>query len=583
MATRPHGPAAFVSTGSRIRPGSGVEGDPSEEARYAELLRSRSGLPTYTAVAEGDVAGGSVSAFGASFAGAPAPMGSGDSGSSISRAAVPSTGRTRPGALTHYAFDVANDDGAVRVVVIDNSSGSLVASDGHQNPAEPQEQWLANVLDDAAAKQIAAIVVGSRDLNSRAKPALNLADDADRIAALLVAHGASAYFFDRPEENRTARVPAGASSTLPEFGTGALGYRSSVQNASSLGIPDALFGSAGFLLAEVDSARRDATTNVAPVAVRLIPVIDSLSMLALDGNQVRRSRPSLFQGIGRRPVSGDRWGEVGGDGVPDPGGADPYTSFPAVPCQVTGCSTRIDPEFTFTSKDPDLLDFVSSDTASSNLRKPLIGADDKVVRTSSSGLACPFNAGKTVVTLSAGGRGFSMPVEVLDGSVLRPCGTMPLNPSRFVKTPQPNPEAAAPPPAASPLPAALPVLLLPPPPAPPAALPSLFAGFFGGASGPPSVSPPVSPPPPPPTFFANPVPPGGSTVKVEKREEEVAPEGSSAASAYRADDHLPLEPFMIGMMIIAGLAGTTLRPGRRRDPAYSTTRVKYPDPASRGR
>jgi hypothetical protein len=72
-------------------------------------------------------------------------------------------------------------------------------------------------------------------------------------------------------------------------------------------------------------------------------------------------------------------------------------------------------------------------------------------------------------------------------------------------------------------------------------------------------------------------------VKVEKREEEVAPEGSSAASAYRADDHLPLEPFIIGMMIIAGLAGTTLRPGRRRDPAYSTTRVKYPDPASRGR
>ncbi|MEI6447024.1 MAG: hypothetical protein WCO96_03975 [Actinomycetes bacterium] len=570
LAAQDHGPLAFVSTGSRIRPGSGFEGDASEEARHAQLLAPRSGLPVFSAAALGDVSGGSLASFRQAFKAASSPMGSSDPGSTIDRVGVRSLGPLGSGARTHYAFDARGSDGSVRVVVIDNSAGSLAASDPYQNPAEPQEQWLVNVLDDAAAQRVPAIVIGSRDLNSRARPVLNAADDADQIASLLVKHGASAYFHDRPEENRRSTIPAGAAKTIPQFSTGTLGYRSSLADSSSLGLPDALFGSAGFLLAEVDSKQRDEATNIAPVSVRLLPIIDNLSMLALDGDQVRRSRPALFQGIGRRPLAGDRWGEPGGDSLPNPSGADPYTSFPADPCRVTGCSTRIDPEFSFKSKDPDLLDFVAQDTASNNLRKPLIGTDDKVIRDPSSGLACPFNSGKTVVSLAAGGRSFALPVEVLGGSVLRPCGTVPLDPSRFEPAPSPGPNGA-PPPAASPLPAVLPALV-PPPPPPAQKTPSLFDGFTFGGSPQPSAAAPVSPPPPPPTFFANPVPPGGSTVKVEKREEEVAPESSSAASAYRSDDHLPVEPFVVGMMIIAALAGTSVRPGRRRDPAYSMNR-----------
>ena len=45
-------------------------------------------------------------------------------------------------------------------------------------------------------------------------------------------------------------------------------------------------------------------------------------------------------------------------------------------------------------------------------------------------------------------------------------------------------------------------------------------------------------------------------VHEEKREEEIAPEQSQAnAVAYRADDHLPLAPFLFGVIVIAALAG----------------------------
>ena len=73
---------------------------------------------------------------------------------------------------------------------------------------------------------IPAIVVGSRDLNTRFTPRLNVASDGDETARLLVDGGASAYFFERPEENRVYRIPGGASDTIPSFGTGTLGYRS---------------------------------------------------------------------------------------------------------------------------------------------------------------------------------------------------------------------------------------------------------------------------------------------------------------------------------------------------------------------
>lgn len=593
LAAQPGGPRAFLSTGGRVPAGTPAAGDEQELVRAAQLLQPRLGLPVFNAVAAGDVtpgaSGGAASAgFRAAFASGTAPQGS-------EASIVPSTDGLAPGASadpqdgarTHFAFDSRGPGGAVRVIVIDNSAGSLAASDPHQNPNEPQEPWLIAQLQDARADGLPAIVIGSRDLNSGARPALNVAEDADRVAQLLVEHGASAYFYDRPEENRSGQIPAGGATTIPTFGTGTLGYRSGVDDASSLGLPDALFGDGGILLAEIDAERRDPATNRAPVSVRLIPVIESLALNAVDGTLLRRSRPALLQGIGRRPVAGDRWGPIVGGGLPSPTGADPYTSFPADPCLISGCSTRIAPEYRFSSSAPDVLDFVAVDPASPNPRKPLLGADDKVISDPVSGLVCPFNAGTTTVTVTAGGKAVSQQVTVLPGSVLRPCGTRPLDPSRIrTQTAAPAGAATPPPPASAP-PAVLPALVPPPPPAPadapqprpqprpepPAAAP-LFGGFAVAAikAGP---GAPGTPPPPAPGFFAQPIPPGGATVRVteEKRETEVATEQSQAYAAITADDRLPVEPFIAGLALVAALAGTTIRPGRRRGPAYARVRT----------
>lgn len=589
LAARGGGPRAFLSTGGRIRAAQGNDGDTAEEQRFAELLQPRFGLPVFNAVSAGDIDAGSSEQYRQAFATSSAPAGDAPAlgvSTDLIPGAAPAAGS---GARTHYAFDSSGLGGQVRVVVIDNSAGSLAESDPHQVPAEAQQPWLTAVLDDAKARGIPSLVLGSRDLNPRAKPALNVASDGDAVAQLLVDHGASAYFFDRPEENRTGAVPAGGQVTIPSFGTGTLGYRSGVDDAESIGLPDALFGDGGFLLTELDLAKQDPATNRVPVTVRLIPVIESLSLNAIDGTLLRRSRPSLFQGLGRRPVAGDRWGRTGGDGVPSPTGADPYTALPSDPCVVSGCSTRITPEYAFASSDPDVLDMVAVDPATSNQRKPLLGAGDKVISDPKSGLVCPFNAGTTTVTLTAGGRAVSQRVTVLAGSVLRPCGTRPLSADKIKVLARASAGAVTPPPPASPPPSVLPALVPPPPPAPAAKSPAkpapkpipdptpLFAGFTaslpnaGGANS-------VSPPPPAPGFFAQPIPPGGATVRVteEKRETEVATEQSQAYAAITADDRLPLEPFIAGMALIAALAGTTIRPGRRRGPAYARVRTSVP-------
>ena len=75
------------------------------------------------------------------------------------------------------------------------------------------------------------------------------------MARALVDGGASAYLFDRPEENRTMRIPAGGATTIPSFGTGTLGYRSQLSGVVGSDAADALFGDSGVLLLELDAAR----------------------------------------------------------------------------------------------------------------------------------------------------------------------------------------------------------------------------------------------------------------------------------------------------------------------------------------
>jgi hypothetical protein len=585
-----HGPRALLYTGNRVR--TGLDGIEAE--RYAELLGSSGGLPVFPALGSDDASNEiGAEAFSSAFAGFPAPLGSGAPAAGISAAGIPGA-PAGPGARTHYAFDSQGAGGTVRVIVIDNSLGSLAASDSHQNPPEAQLPWLEAVLADARAKGIPAVVMGNRSLNTSFTPKLNVAADGDQVARALVDGGASAYLFDRPEENRAMRIPAGATQTIPSFGTGTLGYRSQISGAVGLQVADALFGDSAVMLLEIGDPA--AGGNVAPVGVRLIPLVEDLSLEATDGTLLRRSRPALFRGLGRRPRGGDRWGQASaGTGNPNPAGADPYTLFPPDQCLVAGCTARINPEYSFVSSDPDIADFVRQDPASANLRKPYLDANDKVVTDNTSGLLCTFNAGSTTVTVSAGGYSYSEQITVLGGSVQRPCGTRPLRPDRFKRRPTIAAPPAPPPPPTSP-PADTPVNFAPPPPPPalaPAPPPAPPPPAPPNPPPPPPVPNPFIPPaaplfamvpaivPPPPPPIVRPLPPGGAPARTyqveEKREEEAATEESQAFSRHDpADSGLTVPPYLLGLVLIAALVGATVRGGpgasrRRPAPAPATS------------
>lgn len=584
-----NGPRALLYTGNRVGAGLGE----ADASRYAQLLGSASGIPVFPALGSNDVAGGpGADAFKSAFAAFPAPLGSGGLPSGVSTAGIPGAAADPSKARTHYAFDSSGPGGTVRVVVIDNSLGSLAAGDAYQNPAEPQLPWLEAVLADARAEAVPAVVMGSRSLNPNFTPKLNVASDANQVAQALLAGGASAYLFDRPEENRVMRIPAGAAETIPSYGVGSLGYRSQVSGAVGLEVADSLFGDAGLLTLEVDAAGRDPATNRAPVSARLIPLIEDLSLEATDGTLLRRSRPALFRGLGRRPRGGDRWGQASASGIPNPSGGDPYTLFPPAQCLVAGCAARIAPEYTFTSSDPDIADFVKQDPASTNLRKPYLDANDKVVTDNTSSLLCPFNAGVTTVTVAAGGYSYSEQVRVQPGTVQRPCGTRPLKPDRFKRSaPTAVPPAPPPPPGAppssppvefqppplspAPTPAATPS---PPPPTPPPAPVNPFIPLATGLAI--GALPAIVPPPPPPVV--RPLPPGGAPARTyqveEKREEEAAIEESQAFSRHEESGAgLVVPPYMpaLALILALALAGASVRGGpgarRRHRPAPATT------------
>ena len=588
-STQPGGPRLLLYTGGRLPEGQTLTA--REAGRYAELLQP--GAPAYAAPSAADTADGTSTVFSGAFAGAPSPFGGGFAPAGV----TPLTGGApaAAGARTHYAFDSDGSGGPVRVIVIDNSRGSLAASDPHQNPPEPQLPWLRAMLADARARGIPAIVVGSRDLNSRFQPSLNVATDADEVAQVLVDGGASAYFFERPEENRVYPIPSGGEHDHSRLRDGHARLPLAAREPSSG--PDAVFGDAGLLLAEVDTAKRDPATNRAPVVARLLPVVSELTLQAVDGTFLRRSRPSLFQGLGRRPAGGDRWGPAVGGGDPQPPGSDPYTAFPAQPCAGPACSTRITPEYEFSSSAPDIGDFVAQDPASTNLRKPLIGADDKVVTDRRSGLFCPFNAGKTTITVQ--GRR----ARVLDRDH-RP-GRVRAAPVRHAPA---RPRRASAPPAAAPAPATPPGARAGARPAP---APIAAAAAAAAATSPSRASasararprrrasrgpqPPLDEPVPaqrrrPPALRPRPrrrprarsrgrSRPAARSIRVfeEKREEEAAPEQSSAAVAYRVADHAPVAVYLYGLVVLAAFAGATLRLGlRRRERGIAAASIHVP-------
>jgi hypothetical protein len=544
------GMRAFLDLGPRVTTGRTTSGKVTQEvpyarefARYSSLLHGAP-IATYPAASPTDLAGATGEClFREAFPEVP-------------WAEAPTSCASSPQSA-YYAFDSVGPTGTVRVIVLDEAS----------SVGEHERTWLREQLEAAAARAVPAIVLGNADLNAQSA--------AREPAALAVASilakpgGASAYFYDSPERNVQLQLRGGAES-IPSFGTGTLGYVSAVSAARQ-----DFVGHSGFLLAEVNASAsaRNPKTGRWPVVARLIPNVGELALEAEDGVLLHRSQQALFAGLARRPRAG----------CVAEGGAKRCLSSPYIPipaeCLGAACASGLLPEYSFSSSRPDIGQFVQRNLASTDPRAVLLGPGDKPIPNEKSGLFCAYNAGTTVVTISAGGLSSSLNVTVLAGSVRRPCGTQPLNEAAAIQSaaasppaPAPAPAAAGPSPASSPTPVSPPVPPLPPaPPAPPAPAgphPAPAAFFLP----PVPIAPLLAFVPPPVPTPARPSPPTGtsavtSPIEVaerEEEEEEATESVSNQAVAYRASDSEPAPEYLLGLIVLAALAGVTLRRRPRR-------------------
>jgi hypothetical protein len=565
------GVRAFFYTGPRLTTGLGhgtVQVPyPREFERYASLIGS-STIPAFVAASATDREGNPEEGNSRSACGFTeflsqsfreterdkAPQGS--SLQEIGPSAETSCAAgSEPG---YYALSSQGASGNVRVIVLEDAS----------QVGPTQLEWLRKELEEAAAIREPAIAIGNANLGAEAASNTSAKETVER----LVAGGASAYFYDAPEENVSGKLTYENPEThevrsIPAFGSGTLGYI--VKSPEERNFKS----HSGFLFAHVPAPT--GASNVVSVTAQLIPDIGELSLEAKGGTLLRRSSASLFVGLARRPRAGGT----------SPREQRENRSFDYIPirantCIEVACENDIYPEFTFTSSDTELGRFVKPNPAASSEESAnaVLLEHEEPVEDPHSGLFCALNPGKVTVTLDAGGLSASLNVTIEPGSVRRPCGTTPLHAP--AATQQAAVPAPPPPPAPAPAPAPAPSAVLPLPPPPP--VPAV----------PPAPTRATPPPPPPPPFLAlappiaplpafvplpvpspaRPTPPSGTSavtspieVAEHQEESEEATESvSNQALAYRAPDHEPSPAYVLGIVLLAAFAGASARRRPRR-------------------
>ena len=391
------GVRAFFYTGPRVTTGAGhgIFAVPYERelARYATVLAGP--LPTYAAPSSTDLGPGSECPFQQAFAGYPAPFGTGPPAGALAEA-----GKSGEPCSTYFAMSSTGAGGTVRVIVLDQSS----------DVDSTQLAWLKQQLSEASGAKTPAIVVGSADLNAQIAAGDGAAAE---VARAIVGGGASAYFYDSPEQNIELPLRVGSES-IKTFGSGTLGYVSAVQAAKQ-----EFIGHSGFLLAQVETAARSETNNVAPVTARLIPDIGELALEAKRGVLLHRSQTAFFAALARRPRAG---GEAPRNSTINESAL--YIPIPAN-CVGSLCANGILPEYEFSSSKPEIGNFVESNVAATGDPESVLLKNEEPIPDPKSGLFCAYNPGTTVVTIKAGGLSSSLTVTVQAGSVRRPCGTQP--------------------------------------------------------------------------------------------------------------------------------------------------------------
>ncbi|HVR05866.1 MAG TPA: hypothetical protein VMS02_07470 [Solirubrobacteraceae bacterium] len=597
------GARAFLYTGGRV-PGpsialkEGGEAFERELARFVELLGAAGPMPVYPAASsELQPPGSGAGAFQRMLL----PHGA--------TACTTAAGTPCPDAGGAYSLTTTGSQGGpVQTIVLDFLGNTLEAA--ASSAPHAQEEWLERELQSARAHGLPAIVMGFDALGFQLpdqNSSINVqAADAEAVSRILVRGGASAYLFDYPGVDVQATVSY-QGTAIPAFGSGTLGtYEPATGNT------DALHSSA-YLLLSVDTAARNAATNVAPVSARAIPNVGLLSLNATGGTLLHRSQVALFEGLARRPPAGVFVG--GGDTATQgvliyPFAYDPIPSD----CQGPNCAYEVPLEYTFTSSNPDVGGFVEHEASSAdpnqvqlnvrhqpvpdeprnakgellpggrfteNSRGQPVNEKGETLSAADSGLFCPYNEGTTTITIATGGLSYSMPVTVQGGSVEYPCGTVPL------KNPPPRVEPGAssfPVPSlapASPVAPSVQPQLLPVPPAPPAPpphpkpphprphRPTPVYPFVPLQAGLALLRPLIVPPPLSPV---QPTPPSGtSSVQVyqnavapqSEREEEEALDIVHNMAAYGPQPGRPVPPYLPAVILVLAVAGATIVGGRQ--------------------
>jgi hypothetical protein len=214
------------------------------------------------------------------FAESPAPFGSSPAAAGITPV---SSGSSTPSGLAHryYAFDVHQNGGTLRVIVLDNSKGSLEESSGGQT------KWLEEQLEAARAQGLPIVAVAALPLRG------SDTSDGNNVASLLASNGVLAVFTTNDHQlDEHYLVPEGSApgaSQIPEYEGASLGYQRSENNGVKC----------YFVSVDTQAA---AAQQAAAVHVAAIPVVSSLSLKPLNGLSVARSLTLQFEAVGRRPA-----------------------------------------------------------------------------------------------------------------------------------------------------------------------------------------------------------------------------------------------------------------------------------------
>lgn len=422
-----------------------LEGVPEEVRQFGNFLKTFD-VPVYGAIGSKDLFEGLDSeSFGypdfiapltSSYLGsnnywmenlsdAPGPWGEGPSPSYIKPVQGPATegGLAR----TYYAFDFAPGGRSLfRVIVLNSSTRSYGRGDGaDQNPRYPQGSWFSEVLAGAAVNGLPTVIAMNQPTIIPSSTQLDnwpgAPSDKATFESSVVAARASAVLTGGLRVNSVGFLPRPEAAVVPVYIMGGGGAPMGGLGAGLF--PDSKLPSDGFYpawhLVTVDPSK--VTDGQMEVKVETFPVLEHISLNALDGRRAQAGQPLRFKALMRASLGGFSDPEQSKTIYQELGWDAPE------PCSGTGqgfgsCRSlnALSPAHHFYSEDPSIADFVLASQPYS-LLQPLKTAGGALVKdpTGQLGFLCTFKPGSTYINVVSGFHRSRLPLTV--GAGFGPC------------------------------------------------------------------------------------------------------------------------------------------------------------------